>query len=182
MKKTLLLLFAGMFLLQAQAQDKKIRWMSLEEALTAQKEAPKKIIMDVYTNWCGPCKLLDKNTFQNPDVVKYVNDHFYAVKFNAEGDEVIQYKAMDFGNPDYDPSRKGRNAQHELAQALGISAYPTIVFFNENGDTLMPIKGYKTPNQLELYLKLFNNDDYKNISTQEQWDKYQSQFVFQFKG
>ena len=40
-----------------------IEWMSLSEALEAQKKEPKKIIMDVYTKWCGPCKLLDKNTF-----------------------------------------------------------------------------------------------------------------------
>ena len=41
--------------------------------------------MDIYTDWCGPCKLMDKNTFQNPDVAQYLNNNFYAVKFNAEG-------------------------------------------------------------------------------------------------
>ena len=45
------------------AQD--INWVSLEEALELQKKAPKKIMIDVYTVWCGPCKMLDKNTFQN---------------------------------------------------------------------------------------------------------------------
>ena len=43
----------------------KINWVSFNEALELQKETPKKIIMDVYTNWCGPCKMLDRNTFQN---------------------------------------------------------------------------------------------------------------------
>ena len=47
--------------------------------------------MDVYTNWCGPSKLLDKNTFQNPDVSRYISEHFYAVKFNAEGTEEITF-------------------------------------------------------------------------------------------
>ena len=62
-----------------------IQWMSLSEALEAQKKEPKKIIMDVYTKWCGPCKLLDKKTFANPDLARYVSEHFYAVKFNAAG-------------------------------------------------------------------------------------------------
>lgn len=163
------------------AQKDLINWMSLEDALAAQSKVPKKIIMDVYTTWCGPCKMLDKNTFQNPDVVKYVNDNYYAVKFNAEGDEAIKYKNLEFTNPQFDPNRSGRNAQHELAQALKITAYPTIVFFNENGDTLLPIPGYKTPSQLELYLKLFYNDDHETISSQEDWDRYQEEFVFQFK-
>ena len=42
-----------------------INWMTMDEALAAQKEEPKKIFMDVYTTWCGPCKMLDKNTFAN---------------------------------------------------------------------------------------------------------------------
>ena len=65
--------------------------MTLDEARAAQKKEPKKIFMDVYTNWCGPCKLLDKNTFQNPDVSRYISEHFYAVKFNAEGTEEIAF-------------------------------------------------------------------------------------------
>lgn len=181
MKKIFLLLVFTLSLSAGFAQKEKINWMSLEDALAAQTKVPKKIIMDVYTSWCGPCKMLDKNTFQNADVVKYVNENYYAVKFNAEGDDSIKYKNLDFGNPQFDPKRTGRNAQHELAQALKITAYPTIVFFNENGDTLLPVPGYKTPAQLELYLKLFYNNDHETISSEEDWDKYQEEFVFQFK-
>jgi thioredoxin-related protein len=182
MKKIILVFTMLLLTLAAGAQNSGINWMSLEEAVQAQAVSPKKIMMDVYTTWCGPCKLLDKNTFQNPDVVKYINENYYAVKFNAEGKEPIRFKDMLFENPDYDPGRAGRNAQHQLAGALRITAYPTIVFFNENGDTLLPLPGYKTPSQLELYLKLFYNDDHKGISSQEQWDQYQKNFEFQFKG
>ncbi len=181
MKKIFLLAAVVLAVSTGFAQKEKINWMSLEDALEAQAQVPKKIIMDVYTNWCGPCKMLDKNTFQNPDVVRYVNDNYYAVKFNAEGREKIKYKDLEFTNPQFDPSRSGRNAQHELAQALKITAYPTIVFFNENGDTLLPVPGYKTPAQLELYLKLFFNNDHETISSKEDWDRYQEEFVFQFK-
>lgn len=182
MKKIVLILVMALVSITVSAQKNKINWMSLEEAEAAQAIQPKKIMMDVYTSWCGPCKLLDKNTFQNEDVVKYVNEHYYAVKFNAEGDEKINFKNNLFENPDYDPKRKGRNAQHQLAGALSITAYPTIVFFNESGETLLPVPGYKTPEQLELYLKLFLNNDHENINTQEQWDQYQKDFVSQFKG
>jgi len=181
MKKIILILILAMTAVTVQAQKSEINWMSLEEAVQAQAKNPKKIMMDVYTSWCGPCKMLDKNTFQNPDVVKYVNENYYAVKFNAEGKEQINFKETVFKNPNYDASKTGRNAQHELAAALRISAYPTIVFFNENGDTLLPVPGYKTPSQLELYLKLFFNDDHQTINDQTQWDQYQKDFVFEFK-
>ena len=62
--------------------------MSLDQALKQQKLSLKKIIMDVYTKWCGPCRLLDKKNF-NPDVSRYISQNFYAVKFNAEGNEEI---------------------------------------------------------------------------------------------
>ncbi len=183
MKNIFIALVIMFITLNLVAQDTEINWMSMNEALDAQAKNPKKIMMDAYTNWCGPCKMLDKNTFQNTDVVKYVNDNYYAVKFNAEGNEDIAYKGQNFGNPNYDVSKENsRNAQHQLSQALQVRAYPTIIFFNEKGDVIAPITGYKTPAQLELYLKLFVNDTHNDITTKEAWDKYQQDFKYEFKG
>ena len=113
MKKYLvgLVIFFGTAL---QAQE--IQWMTLGEALEAQKTVSKKIFMDVYTKWCGPCKLLDKKTFANRDVARYISEHFYAVKFNAEGNEEIAFYDQVFRNTNYDPNRKGRNATHQFTQ------------------------------------------------------------------
>ncbi len=174
MKKYLLLFAIALISIAAQAQE--INWMSMNEALVAQKKNPKKILVDAYTTWCGPCKMLDKNTFGNKDVAEYINDNFYAVKFNAEGDETINYKDKTFKNPSYDSSRTGRNSVHEFALAMGVNAYPTMVFFDEKGEYLTPIKGYMTPKQIEIFLKIFATNDYKNVQTDEEWKKYQEEF------
>ncbi|MDX1544466.1 MAG: thioredoxin fold domain-containing protein [Christiangramia sp.] len=167
-----LMLIAGV---AVNAQE--ITWMSMNEALEAQKKQPKKIFVDAYTNWCGPCKMLDKNTFGNKDVVEYINKHYYAVKFNAEGNEVINYRDKVFKNPDYDPEKaQRRNSIHQFAMAMGVSAYPTMVFFDEKGEFLSPLKGYLTPKQLEIFLKVFATDDYKKVKTDEEWKKYQEEF------
>ncbi|WP_423856415.1 thioredoxin family protein [Yeosuana marina] len=159
-----------------------INWVSFDEALALQKKTPKKIMMDVHTNWCGPCKMLDKNTFHNKDVVDYVNKNYYAVKFNGEGNETIDYKGQTFSNPNYNPELANkRNSAHQLASYLQINAYPTIVFFDENGDVIAPIRGYQKPTQLELYLKMFKNDDHKAIDTQEKFNTYYSNFKPEFK-
>ncbi|TXE09230.1 DUF255 domain-containing protein [Gelidibacter salicanalis] len=160
-----------------------IKWVTFEEALALQKKNPKKIMMDVYTNWCGPCKMLDKNTFQNPDVAKYVNANYYAVKFNGEGNEMVKYKNNSYANKGYRPENaNGRNSVHDLTRALQVNAYPTIVFFDENGDLIFPVRGYQKPQQLELYLKMFLKDTHKEMKTQEDFNAYYTAFQPQFKG
>lgn len=160
-----------------------INWVTFEEALALQKKNPKKIMMDVYTNWCGPCKMLDKNTFQNSDVAQYVNANYYAVKFNGEGNEVVKYKDKSYSNKAYKAEMASRrNSVHELTYALQVNAYPTIVFFDENGDVITPLRGYQNPQQLELYLKMFLNDKHKEIKTQEEFNSFFTSFKPEFKG
>ena len=179
MKLTYLIFFFLVSIGISQAQE--IKWMSMNEALAAQKKEPKKILMDAYTTWCGPCKLMDQKTFTNKDVVNYVNKHFYAVKFNAEGTEEVMYKDFNYTNPNYDPERKGRNSQHFFANALRISGYPSLVFFDENSDVIAPITGYRTPEQLEIFLKMIAQDDYKKLTTADAWEKYEKNFKGSFK-
>lgn len=180
MKKLLVLLIALVGTTLAQAQE--IKWMSINEALAAQKKNPKKIVMDVYTNWCGPCKMMDKNTFSNADVAAYVNENFYPVKFNAEGNEEVKYMDKTFKNPNYDPKKANtRSAPHMFTYALGVKAYPSLVYFDEAGQYIEAIPGYLQPNQLELYLKLISSDDYKDITSKEDWEEYQENFEPTFK-
>ncbi|WP_370477038.1 thioredoxin family protein [Tamlana flava] len=181
MKKIFFLIIAvGFVSVNTLAQE--INWVNFEEAIKLQKKAPKKIMIDMYTTWCGPCKMLDRNTFHNKDVAEYVNKNYYAVKFNAEGNEVVNYKDISFTNPNYDPAKANkRNSAHDLARYFQISAYPTIVFLDEKGEFITPIRGYKTPSQLELFLKMFKNDDHKSLDTQEKFYEYYEAFKPQFK-
>lgn len=179
MKKRISILVMMLVFGFTQAQE--INWMSMNEALAAQKKEPKKIMMDAYTNWCGPCKMMDKNTFTNKHVVDYINKHFYAVKFDAEGTEIVNYKDFTYTNPNYDPNRKGRNSQHFLADALKITGYPSLVFFDENSDVISPIMGYRTPEQVEIFLKMIAKDDYKKLTTADAWEKYSKNFKGTFK-
>jgi len=174
-------LFLPILLLISLAASAQVRWMTLDKAMEAQKEVPKKILIDVYTVWCGPCKLLDKNTFGNPDVSAYINENYYAVKFNAEGDETINYQNNTFTNPNYDSSRSGRNARHQFTAYLGVTGYPTVVFLDEKGQFITPVVGYHDVQQMEFYLKLFHSDDYKALKSQTDFTAYFKNFKPLFK-
>lgn len=176
------LLYLSLFFFSTLLAAQEINWMTLDEALAAQRKEPRKIMMDVYTDWCGPCKLLDKQTFQNKDVVRYVNEKYYAVKFNAEGNSSINYKGKQFTNPRYDAAKKGRNANHQFTTYMGITGYPSVVFLDEKAEFITPIVGYMSPQQLELYLKLFAEDAHKKIQTQKDFEAYRNTFKPQFRG
>lgn len=151
MKKLLLTLFITLGALTTQAQE--IKWMSMDEALAAQKKKARPIFMDVYTDWCGPCKMLDKNTFHDPKVVEFINANYYAVKFNAEGNSEVNYKGKKYSNPQFDANRKGRNAIHDFTSLLNVRAYPTMMVFDAKGEIKEPIVGYHQPDQLLEVLK-----------------------------
>jgi len=68
-----------------------IKWYTLEEALEAQEKNDKKIFIDMYTDWCKWCKVMDQKTFTDQAVIQYMNENFYAVKFNAEQKEAINF-------------------------------------------------------------------------------------------
>ncbi len=153
MKKLLLALFLTVGSMAA-VQAQEVKWMTLDQALAAQKKKAKPIFMDVYTDWCGPCKMLDKNTFQAKEVADYINANYYAVKFNAEGDSEVNYKGKKYTNPKFDAARKGRNAVHDFTMFLKVQGYPSMYIFDSKGEVKSPIVGYHTPEQLMPLIKV----------------------------
>ena len=160
--------------------SQKVNWVSFEEAVELQKTNPKNIMMDVYTEWCGPCKMMDKNTFENPLIAKFLNDNFYAVKFNAEGTEKVSYNGKVYGNPNFKSGRI-RNSSHDFSRYLGIYSYPTIVFFDKNSKPIAPIRGYQGPTQIEVYLNLFLGDKYLSVTNQDEFREFLSSMHSMFK-
>ena len=166
--------------LTALSQGASINWIKVDELEAAQAKEPRKVLIDVYTKWCGPCKMMMRNTFTNADVISYINDHYYAVKFDAEGPDPVAFKGKTFSNPTYVPNKPGRNGVHELSRAFQVRAYPTIVYLDENLEMIAPVSGYKSPQQLELFLKFFDEAWYRDVP-QTEWDQYQKDFKSTFQ-
>ncbi|MDX5326488.1 MAG: DUF255 domain-containing protein [Bacteroidota bacterium] len=153
--------------------QERIHWMTIEEAEQATQKEPRKILIDVYTDWCGWCKKMDQTTFQDPELVQYVNENYYAVKLDAEGRDSIRIKGHTFK---YIP--QGRRGYHELAAALlqGKMSYPTLVFLDEELRMIQPLPGFQTVTGLEPILKFFASNGYKDGD----WETFQKNFKPEF--
>jgi len=147
-------------------QESGINWMTWEEAVEANKENPKKIFVDVYTNWCGWCKKMDKSTFMDDKIIEELNDNFYAVKFDAE-----QKQPISFNGNEFKFVNAGRRGYHQLAYALldGRMGYPAFVFLNETFERIMLSPGYKQVDQLHKELTFASSEAYKEQS----WEDFQ---------
>ena len=125
---------------------------------------------------------MDKNTFGNPDIIRIINENYYAVKFNAEGNETVKFMDKVFTNPNFDSTKtQRRNSSHQFTRFLGVNAYPSTLFFDSDMNYLTPVRGYLNPKQIEIYLLLFKDDSYKDVKSQSDFDNFIKNFKSQVR-
>lgn len=107
------------------------KWAELKSKAAAEK---KPFFVDMYAEWCGPCKLMTRFTFKDSGVAEVANSKFMAFKIDAEGEEGL-----------------------ELAKMYKVRDFPTVLFFNQEGELMGREVGYYDAEQflytLEKYLK-----------------------------
>lgn len=150
-----------------------VKWMTLAEAVEKSKTEKRKIFIDVYTDWCGWCKVMDDKTFSEKNVAKILNEEFYPVKFNAEQREDIV-----LGNQTYKFVASGKSGYHQLAAALlnNQLSYPTVVFLDDNFNMIQPLPGYRKPEEFHPIIQFIGEDHYKTVKWEEWQKTYKSPY------
>lgn len=130
-----------------------LSWLHIQDAGELKNKEGKKYFIDVYTDWCGWCKVMDRQTFSDPEIQKYLNDNFHVVKFNAEQKEAIRYQGES-----YEWINSGRKGVNKLAiKFLGNRlSYPSLVYLDENKNLIQVSRGFKKPEQFLAELKMIN--------------------------
>ena len=147
--------------------DSDIKWTTIDQSLANTKSAGKKfILVDLYTDWCGWCKKMDENTFQDAGVVSALNEGFTAVKFNAETPSPVT-----FNGKSYNFAKTGARGANQLALDLGSVGgklgYPTLIILDENGNKLQAFPGFKDVETLGMILKFYKSGSYKTMDFQQ---------------
>lgn len=153
-------------------EEATINWVTFEEAVALAEKEPKNIFIDFYTDWCGWCKVMDKNTFANPIIAALMNKYFYAVKFNAEGKESVTFKGKT-----YNFIPQGNRGYHELAASImqGQMSYPTFVFLTPTMEIITPVQGFVKPEEFEPIVSYLGQDLYKQ-EMGTPWESYRASF------
>jgi thioredoxin-related protein len=132
-------------------------WKSFSAARADARESKRKVLVDVYTTWCGWCKKMDRDVYGNAAVRAYLQEHFEVAKLDAESADT---QTVD------DAEHTGR----EIASAMGVSSYPTTVFFSDNGEMITAVPGYTSAESFLQVLEYIHGEKYKTQS----WNEFRS--------
>lgn len=127
---------------------------ALESALISAKESGKKVLIDVYAEWCPYCEKMHTEVYTETDVIKAVNEHFYLVKINIESENEVNF----LGN---------RMTESDFAKMLKSSSLPSTYFMNSSGELLGMQPGLLPADVFEDLLTFVGSDSYESLSFEE---------------
>jgi len=128
----------------------KIQWHTFTEGMNLCRGTDKKLLVDVYTDWCTWCKTMDKETYEQDEVISYISDHFIPVRLNAESKEMRQFDTLQLTDA-------------ELADAFGVTGYPTTIFIQSDGRPITSIPGYIKKDEFKNILRYIADNAYQKM-------------------
>ncbi|MCK4907741.1 MAG: DUF255 domain-containing protein [Spirochaetes bacterium] len=132
-----------------------VKWISYDSAVQKAKTSKKHLIVDLYTDWCSWCKVLDKKVYSNKKIVKVMDKLFHPVKINAESDSVVaKIQGMDL---------TGR----QLTQMFKVTGFPSTAFLDPDGKLIGVVPGYIPPEKFIQLIKFIGGSHYKTMKFQE---------------
>jgi thioredoxin-related protein len=129
----------------APAPAAELRWRSFPEGLAEAQATGKPMLVDVYTDWCGWCKRMDRDVYSKAEVRNALGSWFVPVKLNAEAASTAKFQGRSF-------------TSRTLAQHFGVNGYPTTVFLRSTGATITTVPGYVQADRFALILRYIGEE------------------------
>jgi thioredoxin-related protein len=129
-----------------------------ENALEKAKNSNKRVIVDIYTDWCGWCKKMDADVYGNSEIKKIIDENFVFVKLDAECNDKLSYFGVQY-------------TEQELAAYFEATGYPTTVFLEPDGKliefkydkfVMKNIPGYFKAKEFKKILNFIKDGKYKD--------------------
>src|SRR5215470_2446193 len=105
-----------------------LTWRAWDPGLREARASRRPVLVDVYTEWCGWCRRMDRDVYSRPEVKGYLDRAFVTVKLDAEAGDRAEYEGRTF-------------TSRSLATRFRVSGYPTTIFLRPDGDHLVSVPG-----------------------------------------
>jgi len=147
MKKIMFVLLVVIFSTLTAAKNP--QWKKFDDGLKQAKQSGKKVLIDVYTDWCGWCKKMDSGTYGDKKVTDYLEKYFVIIKLNAEANETISYSGK-------------KISPAEFSQGMGVNGYPATLFLKSNGEPITILPGYVEADRFIHVLSFIAENHYES--------------------
>ena len=120
-----------------------LQWYTLEEAQALMNTEPRKVFIDIVADWCKWCKVMEKETFTNPEVIAYIEAHYYPVRMDYASQDSVMFQGK-------------ATTYKALAYDWKVRDLPAIIFWDEGFDGKFLSTGYKNGPDFLKDLQAFN--------------------------
>ena len=127
----------------AKAAPKLVRWVGYAEALEKAKASNKLVFVDLYADWCIPCRVMDANVYSDPTVASLLNNRFIPVKLNADSQDTIVCDGQ------------SKTVQRCYFDVWELSALPAFVLIAPKGLTILTVTDSMSPQEMQMLLYQF---------------------------
>jgi thioredoxin-related protein len=117
-----------------------LQWQGWDSGLKDAGKSQRPVLVDVYTDWCGWCRRMEKDVYSRAEVKDYLSKKFVIVKLNAESSESARYEGRSW-------------TSRSLASRFQVTGYPTTIFLRSNGEHLANLPGYIAADRFLLLLR-----------------------------
>lgn len=147
----------------SKSDDKDVKWVTYDKGLELAKKQNKHIVVDFYTTWCGWCKKMDRDTYENSEITSLLSQNYIPVKLNAESSRVMKIGGKDV-------------TERQVAQQFKVSGFPTTCFLKPDGSRIDCLPGYQGPDNFANILSYIKDRAYeKNLKMDEYLEQRDAQ-------
>lgn len=143
-------LTASMVFAGGVAKPKMIHWMDYSEALKKAKNSRKLVFVDLYADWCVPCRIMEANAYADPSVATLLNTRFFPVKLDADSQDSIVCDG------------KRNTVQRCYFDVWELNALPAIVLIAPKGLSILTVAQSMTAEEMKYLL-------YQFLEKEEEW-------------
>jgi thioredoxin-related protein len=117
-----------------------LHWLDWNAGVKDAEATKRPMLVDVYTDWCGWCKRMDKDVYARPEVREYLSKRFVTVRLDAENEAAAQYEGRTY-------------SYRTLAARFRVTGYPTTIFLRPGGEHIANVPGYVPADRFLLLLR-----------------------------